>query len=103
MKRSRPFKGHVVNGRPVTVEEGIKAGIIPDPKRDPNYPADGFVNNEKFIEWATDIFNTPNARRPSKLLVYSVETKQLLIDKGVPEECIDVIKPLPKNGNCKIR
>lgn len=36
MKKSRPFKGYIVNGRPVTVEEGIKAGIIPDPKRDPN-------------------------------------------------------------------
>lgn len=31
MNPKRKFIGHVVNGGPVTVEEGIKAGIIKNP------------------------------------------------------------------------
>lgn len=32
----KKFTGVVVSGRPVTTDEQIKAGIIPDPARDPN-------------------------------------------------------------------
>lgn len=50
------------------------------------------ISNDTFIEWTKDIFK--NSTGPKKLLVYSVETKQWFVDRGVPEEYIDVIGPL---------
>lgn len=34
MTTPRKFTGYIIEGKPVTVQEGIKAGIIPDPERE---------------------------------------------------------------------
>lgn len=61
-------------------------------------PMDKPISNDTFIEWAKDIFK--DSKGPRKILVMSVETAQYFIDRGVPPEYIEVIKPLPRKKKC---
>lgn len=45
----RKFSGHVVNGGPVTVQEGIKAGIIKDKPTMPESKKETECFNDKCI------------------------------------------------------
>jgi len=56
------------------------------------------IENDKFIEWAKEIFK--DSKGPRKLLVMSVETAQYFIDRGVPSEYIEVLRPLPRKRKC---
>ena len=59
------------------------------------------INNDTFIEWAKEIFK--DSKGPRKLFVYSVETAQYFIDRGVPPEYIEVLRPLPRKRKCSHR
>lgn len=56
------------------------------------------LSNDNYIEWTKDIFK--DSKGPRKLLVMSVETAQYFIDRGVPSEYIEVLKPLPRKRKC---
>jgi len=118
---TRPFQGHIVEGRAVTTKDGMKAGIIKsEPKETTKaeleelektqemiagavekakaeYPQmEIIIDNETFIEWSKELFSSANCPDTRKLYVYSEETAQMLVDRGVPIERIEVIGPLPK-------
>lgn len=59
------------------------------------------ISNDAFIEWTKDIFSKEHCPGPRKVIVYSVETKQMFVDRGVPEDWIDVMKPLPRKRKKK--
>lgn len=80
----------------VTIKIGdIKFKSIPmpefsQPSEYPHHP-DGEINSDVFVEWTKEIFSNENRLGPSRIVAYIEETKQMMVEKGVPSELIDVM------------